>query len=482
MPLWLPSPTMARCWPREIPKGLLRLWNVETGQLQVSFKGHTEGIRSVAFSPDDKTLLSGSGDRTARLWDVVTGQELLTFKEHKFPVHLVAFAPDGKRLATASHNEVKLWLAATEPEATAFRWELDPDDADSPRATNDGGDRLQTIHRPREAENAYRKAQARLEKLAVALPDIPDYRQELAYSLIAAAVSRSTDRAQTLEQAHRQVREVCQKLPPDQQRALALRFDSLAWQLTTAPDPTLRNPRCAVELARTAVELGPNEGDLRTVWETLGVAHYRAGDWEGAVLALKKSMEVRNRRPGTRYVFVLSMACWKLGNKDEARKWYTAALAWTETRFPKHAEVLRFRAEAAALLGLSEKAADPAPQALTDDLQLWTLFLDADAKAAWAYRERAQIHLSRHNFDQAILDFAKVTDLKPLDPEAWFDRGNAHYRLKKYPEAEADLSRCLELKGNHGEALHLLGLLRHEAEELLMNDSGKQESEGKKPD
>ena len=464
-------------------EGLLRLWNVETGQLKVSFKGHADAIRSVAFSPDDKTLLSASSvEKTVRLWDVVTGQELLTLKNHKFPVHLVAFAADGKRLATASHNEVRLWLAATEPEATAFRMELDPDDPDSPRATNNWGDRLQEIHQPQEAEKAYHKALARLEKLAAALPHIPDYRQELAYSLFAAAVSRSTDRAQTLEQAHRQVREVCQKLPPDQQRALALRYDSLSWQLTTAPDPTLRNPRRAVELARKAVELCPNEGALRTVWETLGVAHYRAGDWEGAALALKKSMEVRNRRPGTSYAFVLSMACWKLGNKDEARKWYTAALAWTETRFPKHAEVLRFRAEAAALLGLSERAADPAPQALTDDLQLWTLFLDADAKAAWAYRERGQIHLSRHNYDMAILDFAKVTDLKPLDPEAWFDRGDAHYRLKKYPEAVADLSRCLELKGNHGEALHLLGLLRREAEELLMNNSGKQESEGKNPD
>src|SRR5678816_35988 len=95
-------------------------------------KGHTLSIKSLAFSPDDKTLLSGSVDRTARLWDVVTGQEVLTLKDHKFAVNLVAFAPDGKRLATASQNEVKLWPAATEAEATAFRVELDPDDADSP--------------------------------------------------------------------------------------------------------------------------------------------------------------------------------------------------------------------------------------------------------------------------------------------------------------------------------------------------------------
>src|SRR5262249_19236542 len=138
--------------------GALRLWDVETGRLKMSFKGHTNGIRSVAFSPDDKSLLSGSSDMTARLWDVATGQELLTSKGHKLPVHLVAFAPDGKRLATASNNVVTLWLAATEPEATAVRMELDSDDPDGPQAQNDVASRLWQIGRHAAAEQAYRSA------------------------------------------------------------------------------------------------------------------------------------------------------------------------------------------------------------------------------------------------------------------------------------------------------------------------------------
>jgi tetratricopeptide (TPR) repeat protein len=165
-------------------EGMLRLWDAETGQLMMSFKGHTDTINSLAFSPDDKTLLSGSHDRTARLWDVVTGQELLTLKQHKSSVTLVSFAPDGKRLATSSGAEMKLWLAATDPEATAIRVELDPDDPDSPRAANNWGDRLQGVHRPGEAEIAYRKALGRLETLDATLPGTTEYRHELAYCLL----------------------------------------------------------------------------------------------------------------------------------------------------------------------------------------------------------------------------------------------------------------------------------------------------------
>ena len=46
----------------------------------------------------------------------------------------------------------------------------------------------------------------------------------------------------------------------------------------------------------------------------------------------------------------------KLGNKDQARTWYNKAIAWMDKNRPKDEELLRFRAEAAALLGLAEAA------------------------------------------------------------------------------------------------------------------------------
>ena len=135
-------------------------------------------------------------------------------------------------------------------------------------------------------------------------------------------------------------------------RLSALR-NTLAWILATCPDPQLRNGPEAVELAQKAVKETPDEGRY---WNTLGVAHCRVGNWEAAVTALKKSME--RGGGGSIDWFFLAMAQWNLGEKEVARKWYDQAVEWMETKRPGNdsgnAERARFRAEAAALLGIAE--------------------------------------------------------------------------------------------------------------------------------
>ena len=56
----------------------------------------------MAFSPDGKRIVTGSGDQTVKVWDADTGQEVLTLKGHTAQVTSVAFSPDGKRIVSGS--------------------------------------------------------------------------------------------------------------------------------------------------------------------------------------------------------------------------------------------------------------------------------------------------------------------------------------------------------------------------------------------
>src|SRR5207302_477594 len=48
----------------------VRLWEVASGQVRAQFEGHTGQVSALAFSPDDNTLATGSGDTTVLIWDL----------------------------------------------------------------------------------------------------------------------------------------------------------------------------------------------------------------------------------------------------------------------------------------------------------------------------------------------------------------------------------------------------------------------------
>ena len=127
--------------------------------------------------------------------------------------------------------------------------------------------------------------------------------------------------------------------------------NGLAWLLASCPDPKFRDAARAVELGKKAVELSPNMGEY---WNTLGLAHYRAGDWAQSISDLERSASLRKGGDSADW-FILAMAHWQLVHKDEARKWYDQAIAWMDKNQPANKELGRFRAEAAELLGVNDK-------------------------------------------------------------------------------------------------------------------------------
>ncbi|MER5650386.1 serine/threonine-protein kinase [Streptosporangium sp. NPDC002524] len=82
------------------------LWDTRTRQpVGDPLTGHTNWVEAVAFSPDGKTLATGSSDRTAIVWDTTTWQPVgdpLT--AHNDWVQALAFSPDGGTLATVGDD------------------------------------------------------------------------------------------------------------------------------------------------------------------------------------------------------------------------------------------------------------------------------------------------------------------------------------------------------------------------------------------
>ncbi len=79
-----------------------------------SVKGHRDSVYQIAFSHDGTKLATTSYDRLVRLWDVASGRPLNVFKEHTEAVYTVAFSPDDRLLASgAADRSVKIWNVET---------------------------------------------------------------------------------------------------------------------------------------------------------------------------------------------------------------------------------------------------------------------------------------------------------------------------------------------------------------------------------
>ncbi len=96
--------------------GQIRLWDVVSGDLVGTLEGHTSWICQLTFSTDGLLLYSAGGDQTIRIWDVEQRRCLATLRGSRHEVYGLALSPDGTTLASVCKDGVvAFWSAVPRP-------------------------------------------------------------------------------------------------------------------------------------------------------------------------------------------------------------------------------------------------------------------------------------------------------------------------------------------------------------------------------
>jgi serine/threonine protein kinase len=140
----------------------------------------------------------------------------------------------------------------------------------------------------------------------------------------------------------------------------------LAQTLTSHPEEQ-EEPGEAIRLASEAAEVAPTAWQ---VWNTLGIAQYRAGDYRGAADSLQKSVKLAGGKNAWNW-FVLALAHARLGEHDAAREAYDQAEDWVERGGYTNPEFRSLREEAMRL-GLGTPTA-PAPRLKSPTRKSWNV-------------------------------------------------------------------------------------------------------------
>jgi Tfp pilus assembly protein PilF len=329
---------------------------------------HLGGGESLAFSPDGNILAVETGHGTVRLVNPDTGREYARLEDpNQARAHRMCFTPDGTQLIMTSidSDSIQVWdlrIIRKQLDEINLDWDLP---AYPPAAATGNAKplrvRVDLGNTPVLADfnkliELYPKLAWSWSQRAAYYAGLKDWDNAIADNTTVIELDPKNEgalRQRALFYTYRKqwdlaIADYAKIIELDPQNPAMNHF--LAWLLSTAPDARVRDPQRAIPLAKKAVELAPNSG---IYWTTLGVAHYRAGDWKAALAALEKSLQLygKNALPG----FFLAMCHEKLGDKDKARQCYEQAARWMDKSQPKNEELGRFRAEAAEVLGVDKK-------------------------------------------------------------------------------------------------------------------------------
>jgi len=228
----------------------------------------------VAFSPDGKRIISGSGDNTIKVWDSATGAELMS-------LHVVvgnspssiAFSPDGKTIAAGSYvNGIRI-LESTTPA---------------------GG------YEPRWNAEATRKVVDEL------------YKETGFYSEVIDKLNADKTLAEP-------VRKVALQIANSRLWQDARKLSEQSWEVVSSPGGQIEAYRLALGKAKMANRLEPNDW---IILARLGIAQYRVGAYQDVLTTLihvekmKADAHLELGSPGLAF---MAMALHQLGRDEDAQ-------------------------------------------------------------------------------------------------------------------------------------------------------------------
>ena len=294
----------------------IRLWDAETAEELRTIKGHSNYVTSVSFSPDGQFLASASWDRTIKLWRGTTGCEVRTLDGHAATISNIIFDRSGSRiLSTDADGTAIAWdVVSGRKIPKPDQWPVDP--GEQAGYSPDGrwlalafGSQIQVVdldYKTTPLERAYRQSKGEFD---------PDWHLEWAVTAETAqrwfeALFHRTQLVKhdpNSNEAHFRMRLLADRIREADPRLLA-NLPSAIEETLKAPAPPLTESYAdrfnMIVLSHVAV---PDSDPISAVsmlemkaicekyplgrfFHTLGIAQYRAGDYDAAIDSLTNSL------------------------------------------------------------------------------------------------------------------------------------------------------------------------------------------------
>lgn len=339
--------------------GIIKIWDLVDGIEVQSFSCHETGVSAITFSPDGKWIVSGSWDHLIKVWDAQSGKELLILRGHGDGVDHIAFTSDGRRIVSGEFNSGKklVWDSMS---GAPINDENQPMVSNSLSISPDGhwlalrSDNnvelvdLEFSKQPLETKRRLRSSLLRpdwhLEQIAAAnrqnnrfaalfhsacllkaSPEIASYwdRLQLAHQLWLASLegppppplSLIVNEALAIPRGDKLTVDE-QKELEDPERQIRALERKIHWQVIN-PDPA--EPLDPGELSRLRELL--TQVPYAFVLSTLGLAEFRLGNFQAAIEANGKSLEIQGDEGFPGDLAVLTLSHLQLENEPEAENY-----------------------------------------------------------------------------------------------------------------------------------------------------------------